>query len=199
MSDDNTRNEFVVDDAKHHEDLQDLAALKRVKDAISKKKRQIKDKDYLNKHPDLQDLVDAHRTRKIVRKEPDKEGGKIKLELQEKQSVKADLGQPPPKPKPEVDYDKLAELIYTKMEKKAASKAPKAPKAPKASKPEKEFDSDSDDEPTSTPKILGGLPDGFAKPASAPTPEKKFNESLPKTQPPKPKVKHIVAVGGKWF
>ena len=84
MSDDNTRNEFVVDDAKHHEDLQDLAALKRVKDAISKKKRQIKDKDYLNKHPDLQDLVDAHRTRKIVRKEPDKEGGKIKLELQEK-------------------------------------------------------------------------------------------------------------------
>ena len=47
MTDDNTKNQFVVDEEKHKDDMQDLMALKRVKDAISKKKREIKDKDYL--------------------------------------------------------------------------------------------------------------------------------------------------------
>ena len=41
---DNCKAQFVVDEEKHKEDLEDLYALKRVKDAISKKKKEIKDK-----------------------------------------------------------------------------------------------------------------------------------------------------------
>ena len=130
MTDDNTKNQFVVDEEKHKDDMQDLIALKRVKDAISKKKREIKDKDYLSKHPDLQDLVDAHRSRKVTTKEPEKEGDKVKLEVEDPKPVKADLGEPP-KPKPELDYEKLAELVAQKMKPKE-TKAEIKPKPKKA-------------------------------------------------------------------
>lgn len=179
MTDDNTKNQFVVDEEKHKDDMQDLMALKRVKDAISKKKREIKDKDYLSKHPDLQDLVDAHRARKVTTKPPEKEGGKVKLELEDPKPVKADLGENP-KPKPELDYDRLAELVAQKMK-------PKETKAEIKPKPKKEFDTDSeDDEPAPPPK---------PKKEEA---EKKFNESIPKAKPVPP-VRHVVAHRGKWF
>jgi len=179
MTDDNTKNQFVVDEEKHKDDMQDLIALKRVKDAISKKKREIKDKDYLSKHPDLQDLVNAHRSRKVTTKPPEKEGEKVKLEVEDPKPVKADLGEPP-KPKPELDYEKLAELVAQKMK-------PKETKAEIKPKPKKEFDTDSeDDEPAPPPK---------PKKEEA---EKKFNESIPKAKPVPP-VRHVIARGGKWF
>ena len=183
MTDDNTKNQFVVDEEKHKDDMQDLMALKRVKDAISKKKREIKDKDYLSKHPDLQDLVNAHRSRKITTKPPEKEGGKVKLELEEPKPVKADLGEKP-KPKPELDYDRLAELVAQKIKPKE-TKAEIKPKP----KPKKEFDTDSeDDEPAPPPK---------PKPKKEEA-EKKFNESIPKAKPVPP-VRHVVAHRGKWI
>ena len=182
MTSDNTKNQFVVDEEKHNDEMQDLIALKRVKDAISKKKREIKDKDYLTKHPDLQDLVNAHRSRKVTTKPPEKEGDKVKLEVEEPKPVKADLGEKP-KPKPELDYDRLAELVAQKMK-------PKETKAEIKPKPKKEFDTDSeDDEPAPPPK---------PKPKKAEA-EKKFNESIPKAKPAPPPVRHVVARGGKWF
>ena len=188
MTDDNTKNQFVVDEEKHKDDMQDLMALKRVKDAISKKKREIKDKDYLSKHPDLQDLVNAHRSRKVTTKEPEKEGDKVKLEVEDPKPVKADLGEPP-KPKPELDYERLAELVAQKMKPKEKPKKEtfEYDEYGKAKKPKKEFDTDSeDDEPAPPPK---------PKKEEA---EKKFNESIPKAKPVPP-VRHVIAKGGKWF
>jgi hypothetical protein len=170
---DNTKNTFVVDEDVNHDDLQDLQALKRVKDAISKKKKEIKDKDYLAKHPDLQDIVNAHRARRVKTRKPDKEGGKIKLELQPEAEVKADLGKPIAKA-PEVDYDKLADVIAEKMTaKKAKSKPP-------AHEPLSEDDSGDEPEP----------------PKPEPTPTERFNKKIEQAPP---KIKHTVAVGGKWF
>ena len=170
---DNTKNTFVVDEESNHDDLQDLKALKRVKDAISKKKKEIKDKDFLAKHPDLQDVVNAHRSRKVKTKKPDKDGDKIKLELQPETEVKVDLGKPITRPA-EVDYDKLAEKLAEKMTaKKAKSKPPV----------EVHSEDDSGDEPEPAP-------------APKPTPTERFNKKIDQAPP---KIKHTVAVGGKWF
>jgi hypothetical protein len=187
MTDDNTKNQFVVDEEKHRDDLQDLAALKRVKDAISKKKREIKDKDYLSKHPDLQDLVDAHRARKVTTKPPEKEGGKVKLELEEPKQVKADLGKKP-EPRQELDYDKLAELVAQKMKPKEKPKKEtfEYDEYGKPKKPKQEFDSDTEDEDEPAPP---------PKPKKAES-EKKFNETIAKAPP---KIQHVVARGGKFF
>ena len=169
---DNTKNTFVVDEDVNHDDLQDLQALMRVKKAISSKKREIKDKDFLAKHPDLQDVVNAHRSRKVKTKKPDKEGDKIKLELQAEPKVKADLGKPVAKPA-EVDYDKLAEKLAEKMTaKKAKSKPPV----------EVLSEDDSGDEPE--------------PPKPKPTPTEQFNKKIEQAPP---KIQHTVAVGGKWF
>ena len=171
---DNTKNTFVVDEDVNHEDLQDLQALKRVKDAISKKKKEIKDKDYLAKHPDLQDIVNAHRSRRVKTRKPDKEGGKIKLELQPEPEVKADLGKSIAKPA-EVDYNKLADVIAKKM----TAKKPK-------SKPTVEVhssDDSGDDEPEPKPK-------------PKPTPTEQFNKKIEQAPP---KIQHTVAVGGRWM
>ena len=185
MSDDNTKNTFVVDNDVNHEELQDLAALKRVKDAISKKKKEIKDKDWLNKHPDLQELVNAHRSRKIKTKPPEKEGEKIKLELQPEKPVNADLGKP--LPKADIDYDKLADKISEKMTKKKVSVKPEVDDI---SEDDYETD-DSEDEPE-PPK---------PKPSSkatikAKTSTDKFNDTIAKAPP---KIVHTIARGGKFF
>ena len=84
MSDDdrNTKNNFVVDVPSSDDDLEDLRALQKVKQEISKKKRALKDKDYLSKHPDLQQIVQDHRRRKVKKGEP-KEDGKVPLEVTE--------------------------------------------------------------------------------------------------------------------
>jgi hypothetical protein len=170
---DNTKNTFVVDEDVNHDDLQDLKALKRVKDAISKKKKEIKDKDFLAKHPDLQDIVNAHRSRKVKTKKPEKEGDKIKLELQPETEVKADLGKPIAKA-PEVDYDKLADKLAEKMTaKKAKTKPPVEVHS---------SDDSGDDEPE--------------PPKPKPTPTERFNKKIEQAPP---KIKHTVAVGGKWF
>jgi hypothetical protein len=174
----NTKNTFVVDEDLNHDDLQDLQALMRVKKAISSKKREIKDKDYLAKHPDLQDVVNAHRSRKVKTKKPEKEGGKIQLELQPEPKVKADLGKPIAKPA-EVDYDKLANVIAEKMTaKKAKSKPPV--KMPVYAEALEHSEDDSGDEPE-PPK---------------PTPTEQFNKKIEQAPP---KIKHTVAVGGRWF
>lgn len=183
MTDDNTKNTFVVDDEINHEELQDLAALKRVKDAISKKKKEIKDKDWLSKHPDLQDIVNAHRSRKVTTKQPEKEGDKIKLELQPEKEVKADLGKPIPV-KSEIDYDKLAEKLSEKMNKKKAKAKPTV-----AVDDDYETD-DSDDEPEPKPKTSTAT----IKPKATAT--DKFNDTIAKAPP---KIVHTVARGGKFF
>ena len=84
MSDDkNTKNNFVVDVPDDDADLEDLRALQKVKQEISKKKRALKDKDYLSKHPDLSEIVQDYRRRKVKKGEPKEEDGKIPLEVAE--------------------------------------------------------------------------------------------------------------------
>jgi hypothetical protein len=177
-----SKNEFVIDTIPNDdEDLEDLRALKKVKDEISKKKRALKDKDYLNKHPDLEELVQKHRRKKISKKEPEPEvekkeekAQKVELEVKETpaklswQEKKAKRKARAPTPTVDgFDYDQLAERIAAKM----------AREKPKKSKP---------------------------KPKPEPEPEKKgeaeFNkklDSLPERviEPPKT----VVAKGGKWF
>tara|TARA_B100000424_G_C22929618_1_gene494568 strand:- start:1026 stop:1571 length:546 start_codon:yes stop_codon:yes gene_type:complete len=181
MSDDNTKNNFVVDEDLNHEELQDLVALKRVKDAISKKKRQIKDKNWLDNHPDLQEIVNSHRARRVKTKKPEKEGDKIQLELQPERKVDADLGKPITKT--EIDYDKLAEKLSEKMK----TKKPK-PKPPKEDDYETE---DSEDEPEPKPEAKATI-----KPKPEPTPTDRFNDTIAKAPP---KIKHTIARGGKFF
>jgi hypothetical protein len=115
MSDDdrNTKNNFVVDVSSSDDDLEDLRALQKVKQEISKKKRALKDKDYLAKHPDLQQIVQDHRRRKVKKGKPN-EDGKVPLEVTETK-VKADLELKPIKKEKELDYDLLAEKVADKM------------------------------------------------------------------------------------
>ena len=109
---DNCKAQFIVDEEKHKEDMEDLYALKKVKDAISKKKKQIKDKDFLEKHPKLKDLVQSHRRRKIEMDKPKKEGGKIPLKVSHPR-VEIELEEIA-KPK-DLDIDALAEKVIEKM------------------------------------------------------------------------------------
>ena len=177
-----SKNEFVIDTiANDDADLEDLRALKKVKDEISKKKKALKDKDYLNKHPDLEELVQKHRRKKIAKKEPKPEAEpkpdkprKVELEVQEtpaqlswiekKAKRKAKQSKPPVEG---FDYDQLADRIAAKMAR---------------AKPKK---------PTSKPK-LETIPEKKG--------EKEFNaklESIPERiiEPPKT----VIASGGKWF
>ena len=124
-----SKNEFLIDSIENDDaDLEDLRALKKVKDEISKKKRALKDKDYLNKHPDLEELVQKHRRKKISVKEPEADTEaepkkdkpkKVELEVKEtpaKLSWKEKKSKR--KDKPAVvgfDYDQLADRIAAKM------------------------------------------------------------------------------------
>jgi len=126
MSDDkNTKNNFVVDVNSSDDDLEDLRALQKVKQEISKKKRTLKDKSYLAQHPNLQEIVQDHRRRKVKKGEP-KEGGKIPLELKETK-VEADLELKPIRKEREIDYDLLAEKVASKMQSKKEKPKPSFP------------------------------------------------------------------------
>ena len=150
---DNTRAQFVVDEDKQKEEMEDLYALKKVKDAISKKKKQIKDKDWLDKHPKLKDLVQSHRRRKIEAEEP-AESGKIPLKVTHPK-VQVELDDKPlAKPKEDLDIDKLAEKVVEKM----------IAKKPVTEKPE-----------------ISDLPEGFS--GHEPTAEAKFNKTIEKSPP----------------
>ena len=61
-----SKNSFVIDNVKDDDnDLEDLRALQQVKQEISRKKKLLKDKDYLAAHPDVEELVQKHRRKKI--------------------------------------------------------------------------------------------------------------------------------------
>jgi hypothetical protein len=183
-----SKNEFVIDTISDDDnDLEDLRALKKVKDEISKKKRALKDKDYLNRHPDLEELVQKHRRKKIAVKQPKpettetptEEPKKVELEVTEtpaKLSWKDTKKKRKPKSKPTtegIDYDKLAERIADKMKPKPKPKP------------------DNDDD------ILDFKP----KPVeSKKKGEAEFNKKLdaiPEKVIEKPKT--VIAQGGKWF
>ena len=171
MTDQNTKNNFVVDVPDDDADLEDLRALQKVKQEISKKKRALKDKDYLNKHPNLTEIVQDYRRRKVKKGEPKKEGDKIPLEVSETK-VDADLEVKPIKKTAEIDYDLLAEKLAEKVKGKS-----------KKSKRSRNRDMFSMDD------------------VPAPTPTEQFNKTLPKTESklemPKPKL--TVMTNGKFF
>jgi len=140
-----SKNEFVIDSIPNDdEDLEDLRALTKVKAEISKKKRALKDKDYLNKHPDLEELVQKHRRKKIAVKEPEadteaepKKDKPKKVELEVKETP-AKLSWKEKKSKrstPAVngfDYDQLADRIAAKMNKSKSKSKPKSKPKPKS-------------------------------------------------------------------
>jgi len=168
---DNTKASFVVDEEKHKEEMEDLYALKKVKDAISKKKKEIKDKDFLEKHPKLKDIVQAHRRRKIEIEKPKEEGEKIQLKVSHPKIEVEIPDKPVAKPKADLDIDQLADKVVEKMNVKK-----------EAAKPKVSNWNDSDDE--SAPDI------------PKPSAEVRFNKKINKAPPP---VKVTVAKNGKWF
>ena len=112
-----TKENFVTDKTS---EMEDLYALNQVKKAISKKKREIKDKSFLQEHPKLNDIVQSHRRRKIEMDEPVK-GEKINLKVSH---PKVDVNlEDQPKPKQEVDLDLLADKVVEKMTKTKKEKS----------------------------------------------------------------------------
>ena len=112
-----TKENFVTDKTS---EMEDLYALNQVKKAISKKKREIKDKSLLQEHPKLNDIVQSHRRRKIEMEEP-VEGEKINLKVSH---PKVDVNlEDQPKPKQEVDLDLLADKVVEKMTKTKKEKS----------------------------------------------------------------------------
>jgi hypothetical protein len=170
---DNTKASFVVDEEKHKEEMEDLYALKKVKDAISKKKKEIKDKDFLEKHPKLKDIVQSHRRRKIEMEKPKEEGAKIPLKTSHPK-VEVELDEKPvAKPKADLDIDKLADKVVEKM-----NATPKK----EVAKPKVSDWNESDDE--------------CAPDIPKPSAEERFNKKIAKAPPP---VQVTVAKNGKWF
>ena len=112
---DNTKASFIVDEEKYKEEMEDLYALKKVKDAISKKKKEIKDKDFLQKHPKLKDLVQAHRRRKIEMEKPKEEGDRIVLKTSHPKVEVEIPDKPIAKPKADLDIDEIVEKVEKKM------------------------------------------------------------------------------------
>ena len=114
-----TKENFVTDKTS---EMEDLYALNQVKKAISKKKREIKDKSFLQEHPKLNDIVQSHRRRKIEMEEP-VEGQKINLKVSH---PKVDVNledRTRSQPKPEVDLDLLADKVVEKMTKSKKEKS----------------------------------------------------------------------------
>ena len=132
-----SKNEFVIQTINDDDDdLEDLRALQKVKNEISKKKKTLKDREYLNQHPDLDSLVKEHRRKKIEVKLPSSPEDKIELKLKESvPKLSEDFNKTKSK-SAEFDYDKLAEKVYEKIQStKAKSKpvlepVPEEPKAP---------------------------------------------------------------------
>tara|TARA_R110000868_G_scaffold4305_7_gene27389 strand:- start:423 stop:902 length:480 start_codon:yes stop_codon:yes gene_type:complete len=110
-----TKENFVTDKTS---EMEDLYALNQVKKAISKKKREIKDKSFLQEHPKLNDIVQSHRRRKIEMDEPVK-GQKINLKVTH---PKVDVNLED-QPRQEVDLDLLADKVVEKMTKSKKEKS----------------------------------------------------------------------------
>ena len=114
-----TKENFVTDKTS---EMEDLYALNQVKKAISKKKREIKDKSFLQEHPKLNDIVQSHRRRKIEMDEPVK-GEKINLKVSH---PKVDVNledRTRSQPRQEVDLDLLADKVVEKMTKTKKEKS----------------------------------------------------------------------------
>lgn len=160
MTDNSTKANFVTDKTS---EMEDLYALNQVKKAISKKKREIKDKSFLEEHPKLNDIVQAHRRRKIQMEEP-AEGEKIPLKVTHpKVDVKLEEAPKPVNVKQEVDLDLLADKVVEKMSKKEKSQvivdAPQVSESPKSA--EKSFNdtiakAPKKPEPVKTTIAIGG-------------------------------------------
>lgn len=174
-----SKNAFVIDNVKDDDaDLEDLRALQQVKQEISRKKKVLKDKNYLAAHPDLEELVQKHRRKKIEVKIPDTideepeeqpepkgrlaKAKKIKLEVKE---TKADIQIKKPKKQEPIDYDILADKLVSRMRKKK----PKPAEPKQEPKPEREVK------------------------------EIEFNAKLDQLPKKDLAPKKIVAKGGKWF
>ena len=132
-----SNNEFVIRTINDDDDdLEDLRALQKVKNEIAKKKKTLKDREFLNQHPDLDSLVKEHRRKKIEVKLPESPEDKIELKVKESvPKLSEDFNKTKSKAA-EFDYDKLAEKVYEKIQNnKAKSKpvlesVPEKPKAP---------------------------------------------------------------------
>jgi len=132
-----SKNEFVIQTINDDDDdLEDLRALQKVKNEISKKKKTLKDREFLNQHPDLDSLVKEHRRKKIEVKLPSSSSDKIELKLKESPPKLSEDFNKSKSKAAEFDYDKLADKVYEKIQNnKAKSKPvlePKEPKEPKA-------------------------------------------------------------------
>ncbi len=152
MTDNSTKANFVTDKTS---EMEDLYALNQVKKAISKKKREIKDKTFLEEHPKLTDIVQAHRRRKIQMEAP-VEGEKIPLKVTHpKVDVKLEEAPKPVNVKQEVDLDKLADKVVEKMSKKEKSPvivdAPQVSESPKSA--EKSFNDTIAQAPKKPPPV----------------------------------------------
>ncbi len=138
MPEPNTKNAFNIDSVPDDDhDLEDLRALKKVKAEISKKKRALKDKQFLAEHPDLVSMVSEHRRRKVTRAEEPTEEGKVKLDVKaEKPNVEnVKLGASKPQ---SIDYDRLANMVVAEMNKQKDDLDFLTPTKPKPTK-EKQF------------------------------------------------------------
>ena len=140
-----TKENFVTDKTS---EMEDLYALNQVKKAISKKKREIKDKSFLQEHPKLNDIVQSHRRRKIEMEEPVK-GEKINLKVSH---PKVDVNlEDQPKPKQEVDLDLLADKVVEKMTKTKKEKSKPTVDAEKTNESTSSAEKDFNDTITKAP------------------------------------------------
>ena len=113
-----TRNCFTVDIPKDDEDMQELETLYKVKAAISKKKKALKERDWSDKHPDLVNIVNDYRSRRdATQKEPKQK------EPKQKEPVKQEPKQEPVKQEPKQEPVKQKEAAFAK----AITKAPSIP------------------------------------------------------------------------
>lgn len=132
----NTKNCFQVDIPANDPDMEDLMALKRVKDAISKKKKQLKEKDWNNKHPSLVELVEKYRRGKI-KVEGKTEEGKIKLDL-ERSKPNVEIDEKPLTRKVDVEI-KVNEVKEPEVQPKLERNISRALSKAIAKKPEEQF------------------------------------------------------------
>lgn len=147
----NTKNAFNIADVPDDDhDLEDLRALKKVKEEIAKKKRALKDKQFLAEHPDLVSMVSEHRRRKITQAEEPTEEGKIKLDVKAEKPKVDNVKLSKPKQEP-IDYDKLANLVVSEMNKQKDDFDFLAPK-PKPTK-EKQFNETIEKKVKNMPKV----------------------------------------------
>ena len=155
MPEPNTKNAFNISSVPDDDhDLEDLRALKKVKEEIAKKKRALKDKQFLADHPDLVSMVSEHRRRKITQAEQPTEEGKIKLDVKAEKPKVDNVKLTKPKQE-SIDYDKLANLVVAEMNKQKDDLdflTPKARSKPKPTK-EKQFNETIEKKVKDMPKV----------------------------------------------